>query len=67
MGYSPWGRKESDIIERLTISLLGLMQCLHKVYNPSVIKALSGPKGWLCRDAAQTHKRSVSDIYPQKH
>ena len=31
VGYSPWGRKESDTIEQLTLSLQELMEGINKL------------------------------------
>ena len=50
MGYSPWGRKESDTTEQLTLSLFSL-NLLLGIYNSqkSVLKVLRGSSIYLGR------------------
>ena len=36
MGYSPWGRKESDMTEQLTLSLSVLTEIRSPMWNVSI-------------------------------
>ena len=48
MGYSPWGHKESDTTEQLTLGLLTCTQGVQEALHLAIQTGVSSAKG-LCR------------------